>query len=308
MIDFEFQPFKFDGICQTVALTLCPLIGTFDGIEPLCYSRNVEAAGILIFQPATLIMNIIAMCMTGIMIYHVKTKYTAVGRKEIAMFFQLYLVSTFLEMLLVTNIIPTASKLYPYFTAVHLGLISALLWCLLINGFVGFQFAEDGTPVSLWFMRLSTLGVFVVVGFLAIATFLNIGPFTYTRPTELWVIYFILNGTMLLVYTVSQVFLVAYTLDDRWPLGDIAFGVLFYLTGLITVYIFSVTICDQMKHYLDGLFFGTMFNLLSVMMIYKYWDSITKEDLEYSIDQRITTWELEALLKDEERYKVQPQY
>lgn len=77
-------------------------------------------------------MNIVALCMTSIMIYHVKTKYTAVGnisvlshwqailinlfqigRKEAAMFFQLYLVTIFLEMLLVTNIIPTASILYP---------------------------------------------------------------------------------------------------------------------------------------------------------------------------------------------------
>lgn len=26
----------------------------------------------------------------------------------------------------------------------------ATFWCLLLNGFVGFQFAEDGTPLSLW--------------------------------------------------------------------------------------------------------------------------------------------------------------
>ena len=42
---------------------------------------------------------------------HVKKR--RIGRKEIAMFFQLYLVTIFLEMLLVTNIIPTASILYP---------------------------------------------------------------------------------------------------------------------------------------------------------------------------------------------------
>lgn len=51
MVQFKFQLFKFDGICQTVALTLCPLMGKFDGIEPMCYSRNVEVAGLLVFQP-----------------------------------------------------------------------------------------------------------------------------------------------------------------------------------------------------------------------------------------------------------------
>lgn len=26
-------------------------MGKFDGIEPMCYSRNVEFAGLLVFQP-----------------------------------------------------------------------------------------------------------------------------------------------------------------------------------------------------------------------------------------------------------------
>ncbi|KAK4509892.1 uncharacterized protein ATC70_007196 [Mucor velutinosus] len=275
-------------------------MGKFDGIEPICYSRNVEMAGLFVFQPATLMMNIVALCMTSIMIYHVKTKYTAVGRKEIAMFFQLYLVTIFLEMLLVTNIIPTASILYPFFTAAHLGLISASFWCLLLNGFVGFQFAEDGTPISLWSIRISTFLVFLVVGFVAMATFNNFGPFSYTSPGALWIIYFIVNGSMFLIYTISQIILVTYTLDDRWPLGDIAFGVLFFVSGLVVMFIFSVALCEQVKHYLDGLFLGSMCNLLAVMMVYKYWDSITKEDLEFSIDSKHQTWEIQALLKDEE--------
>ena len=32
----------------------------------------------------------------------------------------------------------------------YTGLVAAAYTCLLINGFVGFQFAEDGTPLSLW--------------------------------------------------------------------------------------------------------------------------------------------------------------
>jgi hypothetical protein len=50
-ITFKFEAFSFTGICQTVALSLCPLIGSADGIEPVCYSRNVDLAGNLIFQP-----------------------------------------------------------------------------------------------------------------------------------------------------------------------------------------------------------------------------------------------------------------
>jgi hypothetical protein len=128
--------------------------------------------------------------MTAIMIYHVRSKYTAVGkccpastvvrsedaapgRKEIVMFFWLYAIIEFLVLFLDSGIIPTADKSYPvsapccprsksdmililqWFAAVYTGLVAATYCCLLINGFVGFQFAEDGTPLSLWVGRLT---------------------------------------------------------------------------------------------------------------------------------------------------------
>lgn len=51
--------------------------------------------------------------MTAIMVYHIRSKYTAVGRKEIVMFFYLYMLCTFMEMFLVTGIIPISSPVYP---------------------------------------------------------------------------------------------------------------------------------------------------------------------------------------------------
>jgi hypothetical protein len=43
----------FREICETVALTVCPLVDAEVGIEPTCYSRNAEIANTLIFQPGT---------------------------------------------------------------------------------------------------------------------------------------------------------------------------------------------------------------------------------------------------------------
>lgn len=74
---------------------------------------------------------------------------------------------------------------------------------------------------------------------------------------------------------VSQLLLVFRTLDDRWPIGDIIFGAAFFTVAQVLLFAFSVTICDAIKHYIDGLFFFTLCMLLSVMMVYKYWDSIT---------------------------------
>jgi uncharacterized membrane protein YgcG len=91
------------------------------------------------------------------------------------------------------------------------------------------------------------------------------------------------------------------TLDDRWPIGDIIFGVFFFVAGQVILYGFSVTVCEAVQHYIDGLFFATLCILFSVMMVYKYWDSITKEDLEFSVGSKQAVWEVkDALLRNDE--------
>ncbi len=87
--------------------------------------------------------------MTAIMLWHVHSKYTAVGRKEMLVFLYTYGVSEFLVMFLDSAVIPTHIKAYLWFTAIYIGLKTALFWALMLIGFVGFQFAEDGTLVSL---------------------------------------------------------------------------------------------------------------------------------------------------------------
>lgn len=55
--------------------------------------------------------------------------------------------------------------------------------------------------------------------------------------------------------------------------------------------VFSLQACDAANHYVDGLFFGNVFTLLAVMMVYKYWDSLTREDLEFCIAGKTNPWE-----------------
>ncbi|KAF9527891.1 chitin synthase III catalytic subunit-domain-containing protein [Crepidotus variabilis] len=283
---------SFNAICETAALVICPLIGSDQGVEPKCYSRNVDVAGTLLFQPSTCFVHIVAIIMTAIMILHIRSKYTAVGRKEIVMFFWMYAVIELLALFLDSGVIPTSNAVYPWAAAIYTGLVAATYCCLLINGFVGFQFAEDGTPLSLWFLRISCLLIFGVSMFIAIATFKQLFGFNYKQPIALFIIYIIWPLICVPVYIILQLILVFRTLEDRWPIGDIIFGTAFYAGGQVLLFAFSVTICDAIKHYIDGLFFFTLCVLLSVMMVYKYWDSITREDLEFSVGSKAAVWEV----------------
>jgi hypothetical protein len=76
----------FTSICHKAALPLCASVGPITsvssgvGIEPECYARNIELANTIIFQGAASAMHIVALCMTVVMILHVRGKFTAVGR------------------------------------------------------------------------------------------------------------------------------------------------------------------------------------------------------------------------------------
>lgn len=76
----------FTWICEKAALPLCTVVGSITtielgvGIEPACYARNIELANTIIFQGASSFMHISALIMTVIMILHVRSKFTAVGK------------------------------------------------------------------------------------------------------------------------------------------------------------------------------------------------------------------------------------
>lgn len=244
--------------------------------------------------------------------------FLSIGRKEITTFFYIYMLLTMTSLVLDSGVIPPGSGVYPYFTAAQNGFTSALCTCLLVNGFVGFQLYEDGTTQSVWLLRGSSIGMFVLSGGISLMTFKSWG-LAPTNTLGLFVVLYLINAIFLAVYVVSQVILVTATLQDRWPLGHIGFGVFFFVIGQVILYVFGSTICSAVQHYLDGLFFATICNLLAVMMVYKvpsfpdelrwmdptddeqYWDSITKEDLEFSVGTKQGNWEVKELPNEDDR-------
>ena len=192
-----------------------------------------------------------------------------IGRKEITFFFYIYMLLSFMSLIIDSGVTPPGSGPYPYFAAVQNGLTSALCVCLLINGFVGFQLYEDGTTLSVWLLRTVSFAFFVITGLVSLATFKTWAGLGPTNTIGMFIMLYLVSAVALAIYVVMQVILVVNTLQDRWPLGDIAFGVFFFVIGQVILYVFSAKICDAVNHYLDGLFFATICNLLAVMMIYK---------------------------------------
>ncbi|KAM3083733.1 Chitin synthase, class 7 [Clarireedia jacksonii] len=176
---------------------------------------------------------------------------------------------TFISLLLDSGVTPPGTGPYPYFSAIQNGLTSALTVCLLINGFVGFQLYEDGTHISVWMLRCISLAMFAVTFLVSLATYFSWAGLGPTSTIGLFIVLYLISAIELAIYGVMQVILVVNTLQDRWPLGELAFAAFFFIAGQVLLYAFSEQICNGIQHYLDGLFFATITNLLAVMMIYK---------------------------------------
>lgn len=268
----------FASICEKAALPVCYLLGsptdfTSDAspvLLPACSARSIELGNTIIFQAATDFAHIAALAMTAIMIFHVRSKFTAVGRREILTFFYIYSVLTIISLVLDAGVIPaTSSGAFPWFVAAQNGLTSALCTSLVINGFVGFQLYEDGTTLSVWLLRLTSLVMFIITFAVSLLTFKSWAGLSPTNTVGLFIVLYVINAIFLAVYFVMQVVLVVNTLQDRWPLGDLGFGAFFFVVGQVILYVFARKICEGVSHYLDGLFFATVLNLLAVMMVYK---------------------------------------
>ncbi|KAJ5633820.1 hypothetical protein N7528_001662 [Penicillium herquei] len=308
----------YNSICEKTPLPLCLLVGPASsisgatGIVSNCYARNIELANTMIFQGAAAFMHIMALKMIVMMILHIRSKFTAVGRKEIVTFFYLYFALTVCSLIIDAGVVPPRSGPFAYFVAIQNGLVSALCTCLLVNGFVGFQLYEDGTALSVWLIRVPSAIMFAMTFIISLLTFKSWGGLGPENTVGMFVVLYLFNAISLAVYVIMQILLVVNTLDERWPLGHILFGVAVFIVGQVLLYAFSDLICNNVQHYLDGLFFATFCNLLAVMMVYKFWDSITKEDLEFSVGVKPNTWEVKDLPEEDRRqtvyYDTHPEY
>jgi hypothetical protein len=310
----------FDFLCKKAPVPLCLLVGPYDddigsglsatGVMPKCYARSIELANTMIFQVGSDFIHIAAIIVLLIIIFNIRGKYTAIGRTEILDFFYLFIVQTVLSLVIDAGVTPPGSGSYAYFVAVQAGIASALCCCLMVNGFLGFQLYEDGTKTSVWSLRIASVCAFALTFVIALFTFQGWGgdSLSPTNTTALFVVMYILNAVFVLIYIGSQLVLSIFILRDVWPVGAIGLGVFFFVAGQVLFNALSDTVCINVKHYVDGTFFGTLCTLFTVMMVYKYWDMITKEDLEFSVSNKENAWEVKELLDDDRRYDNGSEY
>ena len=177
----------------------------------------------------------------------------------------------------------------------------ATLWVLMLNGIVGFQLLDDGTPLSLGLILLSAAALFIGTGYIALDTaFSYSGHFDPSltgdnRNVGLYVLYQLAPLVFLAAFFILETVLVLRVLGERKPMRRccIADGLddtnicdsvylfgaaLLFAIGQIFQYVISTHICSGTNGKINGALFETLFTLLAVVMTWVFWSSITEDD------------------------------
>lgn len=170
------------------------------------------------------------------------------------------------------------------FTGIHLGMIVATLWILMLNSLVGYQLLDDGTPLSIGLIVGSAGALFIGTGYIALDTGYSwTGHFDSSlsgnnRNIGLYVLYQLAPLVFLFVFFVLETLLVIRVLGERKPMIYLASAALLFALGQIFNYVVSVHICTGTNGNIDGALFETFFTLLSVVAVWAFWSSITEDD------------------------------
>ncbi|TQS32653.1 hypothetical protein Golomagni_07026, partial [Golovinomyces magnicellulatus] len=216
-------------------------------------------------------------------------KKAAVGRREMQLFLIGYIVISICEIFSV-GVFPLNEKARIAFSAIHIGMITATTWILMLNALIGYQILDDGTPASLGLVLVSAAALFIGTGYIGLDTGLDWTGFwndSYNLPnkhTALYVLYQLVPLIFLVAFFVLETILVLRVLGERRPMFYLIGAAILFAIGQVFNYVISRYICDGTNGKIDGALFETLFTLLSVVMVWVFWSSITEDDWPMPVD------------------------
>lgn len=224
-----------------------------------------------------------AILTTAYLIWRSDRKKAAVGRREMQMFLAGYIIIEICEIFTVGEF-PLAANVRIAFTGIHIGMIIATTWMLMLNAIVGYQLRDDGTPVSIGLVGISALIFFIGTGYIALDTgykWTHHFDSSYDVPNRhiaLYVLYQLAPLVFIVVFYILEAVLVLKILGETRPMLYLTASAVLFAAGQVFNYVVSPYICKGTDGKIDGSMFETLFTLLSVVAVWVFWSSITEDD------------------------------
>lgn len=280
---------NFYNFCRDSTLPVCNLFPQFDyanldGLQDGCRLTGFSlSGGDYVGNLGSAVIAAIAVLVTTLLLLLSERKPAAVGRREIQLFLLTFILTQICEILTV-GMFPLNSTVRIVFTSIHLGSILSCAWILMLNAIVGFQLWEDGTFPSLGALIVSTAILCLGTAYIALDTGIGLTGYfdsSLTSPNRniaLYVLYLLLPWIFLSISFVLETILVLRILGEIRPMFYLATAAVLFIIGQLFNYVASIHICYASSGKINGALFKTFFTLLSVVMAWVFWSSITEDD------------------------------
>ncbi|CAL3966916.1 unnamed protein product [Diplocarpon coronariae] len=280
---------KFHNFCRDSTLPVCNIFPGFNytdtsGFEGKCYLTGISlSGGRHLGNLGSILFCGIAIVISAFLLWRSERKQAAVGRREMQVFLLGYILIEICEIFTVGKF-PLSKDVRIAFTGIHLGLIIATLWILMLNAVVGYQLIDDGTPISLGLMLGSAGALFIGTGYITLDTgYQWTGNFNSSlsgdnRSVALYVLYQLAPLIFVFAFFLLETALVIRVLGERKPMIYLVAAAILFALGQIFNYVVSTHICNGTDGKIDGSMFETLFTLLSVVAVWIFWSSITEDD------------------------------
>ncbi|OTA91392.1 hypothetical protein M434DRAFT_13183 [Hypoxylon sp. CO27-5] len=278
---------NFDAFCRDSTLPVCNVLsethnqqGRWGGCElqgiPLSGDRHLGNLGSILLCGIAIVVSVL-------LVLRSERKKAAVGRREMQLFLIGYIIIEICEIFTVGEF-PLNATVRIAFTGIHIGMIIATTWILLLNAIVGYQILDDGTPLSIGLMLISGAVFFIGTGYITLDTGYHWtnefvpDPNNHYRNIALYVLYQLAPLIFLVAFYVLEAILVLRILGEIRPMLYLTGAALLFALGQIFNYVISPYICNGTAGKIDGALFETLFTLLAVVTVWIFWSSITEDD------------------------------
>jgi hypothetical protein len=143
---------------------------------------------------------------------------------------------------------------------------------------------DDGTPLSLGLLLGSALIFLIGVGYIALDTgfsFTGYWNSSYESPNRniaLYVLYLLIPLLWIVLFFALETVLVLRVLGETRPMMYLVGAAVAFAAGQVFDFVVSPYICNGTSGAIDGALFETLFTLVSVVLVWIFWSSITEDD------------------------------
>lgn len=173
----------------------------------------------------SILIAFVAILVSLVLLWRSNRKKAAVGRREMQFFLMGYIIIEICEIFTVGGF-PLNGAVRRGFSAVHIAAIIATIWILMMNGAVGYQLIDDGTPLSLGLIFGSAAALFIGTGFIALDTGFSWTGYwdsTLHAPNQayaLYTLYQLVPLIFLVVFFILETVLVLRVLSEVRPMSE----------------------------------------------------------------------------------------